>query len=506
MKMNVTSLPMTNGYRWLRCFSTCWFVATLCLGGSAFAACVNVKTFGATGNGVTDDTAAIQAAINSTKGLPAPAVCFPAGRYRLTQALRPEIDSLTLQGPGATLIADPDMNGMGQTVPEAILVDNGFPNQPISPTNGLTIRGLAFEVRNGFPAGWPISAAVIQLNDCVGCLVTGVSVTYTGSTNQIPGQLDGIATSQGTTGSIEKSVVTGIPKAGIYLAGGTHDLTVTQCEVKNAVGPIAQEGFAISGAQRVSITNSTAHNNNGPGLFIAVQAGGPTSDVTVSNSQFSNNGLGGVWLASTVDGSVPTNVKLANVQALNNASDGILVEAGQNVSIDSPVVSGSGIAGIWFVNSPIGPSFLPRTTSVQVTNPNVSDNGLQVAVQVPGIALQGVQGATITGGQIFHTNPASTQVFGIGLYETSANVASNGVQIIGTVATAGLQLPPIVTINAYGFSDPGAAVQNGYYNVPGLGSPVGLMAAPMGSVYLDVNTGLGYSKASGYETDGWVAM
>lgn len=41
---------------------------------------VSVKDFGAVGDGVADDTAAIQAAINSGKG----AVIFPAGRYRVT--------------------------------------------------------------------------------------------------------------------------------------------------------------------------------------------------------------------------------------------------------------------------------------------------------------------------------------------------------------------------------------------------------------------------------------
>ena len=43
---------------------------------------VSVKDYGAVGNGVTDDTAAIQAAINSGK-----AAYLPAGTYRVTTSL-----------------------------------------------------------------------------------------------------------------------------------------------------------------------------------------------------------------------------------------------------------------------------------------------------------------------------------------------------------------------------------------------------------------------------------
>jgi hypothetical protein len=46
---------------------------------------ISVKDFGATGNGTTDDTASIQAAINFAKGSP---VYFPAGTYLITSSLQ----------------------------------------------------------------------------------------------------------------------------------------------------------------------------------------------------------------------------------------------------------------------------------------------------------------------------------------------------------------------------------------------------------------------------------
>lgn len=47
---------------------------------------INVKDYGATGNGTTDDTAAIQSALDAsnTKGIPY--VCFPSGTYKVSAA------------------------------------------------------------------------------------------------------------------------------------------------------------------------------------------------------------------------------------------------------------------------------------------------------------------------------------------------------------------------------------------------------------------------------------
>ena len=60
-----------------------------------FADTVNVKDFGAVGDGVTDDTAAIQAAIDSNSGK---TIYFPSGIYKFTQQLRIKRDNTCLIG------------------------------------------------------------------------------------------------------------------------------------------------------------------------------------------------------------------------------------------------------------------------------------------------------------------------------------------------------------------------------------------------------------------------
>jgi hypothetical protein len=60
-----------------------------------------VTSYGVTGNGTTDDLAAIQAAVNS--GAP---LVFPAGTYRCTNTIRVDAGTDLYLSPGATLLKD----------------------------------------------------------------------------------------------------------------------------------------------------------------------------------------------------------------------------------------------------------------------------------------------------------------------------------------------------------------------------------------------------------------
>ena len=74
-----------------------------------FADVVNVKDFGAVGDGVTDDTAAIQNAINSIDNNLGGTVFFPKGAYRTTNTITTNGESIILQGVGRNttqIIAD----------------------------------------------------------------------------------------------------------------------------------------------------------------------------------------------------------------------------------------------------------------------------------------------------------------------------------------------------------------------------------------------------------------
>ena len=59
---------------------------------------VNIKDFGAVGDGFTDDVDSIQSAITSAASSITPIICIPSGRDRLTRSIRCELDNLTLLG------------------------------------------------------------------------------------------------------------------------------------------------------------------------------------------------------------------------------------------------------------------------------------------------------------------------------------------------------------------------------------------------------------------------
>ncbi|HEY9784451.1 MAG TPA: glycosyl hydrolase family 28-related protein [Candidatus Obscuribacterales bacterium] len=70
---------------------------------AAFAATVNVRDFGAVGDGVTDDQTAIQNAINFAAATPGSTVLFPPGNYLHTGQLT--VNGVNLVGKGATITA-----------------------------------------------------------------------------------------------------------------------------------------------------------------------------------------------------------------------------------------------------------------------------------------------------------------------------------------------------------------------------------------------------------------
>lgn len=84
---------------------------------------ISVKDFGATGDGATDDTAAIQAALNQTIRR----VFFPAGQYRITSTLTIQQDAI-LEGDGGSS----ELNSTNITV---IKVDGDFNGMQINPAS-----------------------------------------------------------------------------------------------------------------------------------------------------------------------------------------------------------------------------------------------------------------------------------------------------------------------------------------------------------------------------------
>ena len=97
-------------------FALCWLLAMASAPGvraADAAAMLNVKDFGAVGDGATDDTAAVQKAINNIGGGPGILV-FPRGTYRITKTLHSSGSGNFLLGSGTGLFTYPVLSWAGE--------------------------------------------------------------------------------------------------------------------------------------------------------------------------------------------------------------------------------------------------------------------------------------------------------------------------------------------------------------------------------------------------------
>lgn len=120
---------------------------------------INVKTHGAKGDGVTDDTAAIQAAITATLGV----LHFPAGTYLVTDTLTVAADRVTLSGdgPNKTLIKfDP------ATAKTCFSLTKGA-----SSIVQCTVKGFGFTSSNS------IDKTAIKIRDGRHCVVQDIGIS-----------------------------------------------------------------------------------------------------------------------------------------------------------------------------------------------------------------------------------------------------------------------------------------------------------------------------------------
>jgi len=87
----------------------------------------NVKDFGARGDGTTDDTDAIQSAINTVGAAGGGTILFPEGDYKITDTVFIRYNSITLKGDSegsAAIVAGSDFSGSGGSIPNTMLQVN----------------------------------------------------------------------------------------------------------------------------------------------------------------------------------------------------------------------------------------------------------------------------------------------------------------------------------------------------------------------------------------------
>jgi len=411
---------------------------------------INVRDFGADGSGARSDAPAINRAIRAAAASGNRFVYLPPGLYVIRREpgqgildvpIRPEVDGLTLFG-----APDGSSRILLEADTFAILVNKGDASPP-EPVRDLTVRDLTFEVAGGFGRS---DIAVVQLNHAPGVHAADLRIHADARAQHARGlKMDGLATSQGTSGLLERVLVDGTSKTALYIASGTHHLTVRDCETRNAwsAPPVnaPPPGVGVTDAHHITIINHRAHHNRGDGILIATngappvripglpapaygayhpqrQAYGPATGVTVLGGHFSDNGEAGgsgIKIASAYP-EIPRDIVLSGVTVENNEGPGILVEAGASIEINGAQVRRNGAHGI-LVRDVVLAGQDParsRTSGVRILAAHIRDNGRRVNVDVGAIEVRGrAEGVGVIGGVLEASDPSSRQRVGVSLVE-----------------------------------------------------------------------------------------
>lgn len=203
---------------------------------------ISVKDFGAIGDGVADDSVAIQSAINAVLANGGGTVFFPAGMYLVGTTISVAKSSVWLAGSGASDGGTWIINGTAST---PAISYNG---------SGIYSRGGVRDMVFGQ------SATVSAVNGNCALKVERYS-NFVASNLQVfnfPGALhDGIVFNKATQSYVSNFGIQDCKNSGVYVLGDCIDITFVNCRSDANLGT----GWYIEDSQGLYFTNCTAYGN-----------------------------------------------------------------------------------------------------------------------------------------------------------------------------------------------------------------------------------------------------
>lgn len=525
----------------------------------------NVRAYGARGDGTTDDTAAIQAAIDAACTAGGGTVLLPVGTYKTTDRLDVYASGVHLRGDGRGAVIRPTYGTVGAAQIGILLCSDASSINPTEISN-LSVSNITIE----YASCGPNDAAGLQVNGCRDFVVEVVTVKGDG-VGMGGAKTDGFALAYNSRdGVLKDCVADGLSKPGFYLAQATN-IKLANCTSRDNYGTVVTSvpGFSLGNARNVEYVGCTAEGNQGDGWVVG-QLGTYSATITTLSSQtsfvvtFSQavgsriaehlgvkgasnhyeelevasvSGSGTTWtvtLASAPSTTLtqgmaiqgyfrpPQNVRWLGCSAVENGRDGI--------------VFGSSLAGAWSSNITIvGFTAHGHATGAGIRAIAIKDTvitgpmcwGNQTGIVVDdigaGYSVEDVtERVSIVGGEV-----RENSVYGIGI-SAANDVTINGTCVSRSSAqTAGIKLidKTVVTSNKAparirivdpdlrGYSSLVAAVAHengdqsapasGYYRLQHSDAPSSLRA-PAGSQFVR-STGVTYTKTSGYLAAGWAS-
>ena len=334
---------------------------------NGIATILNVKDYGATGNGATDDTTAIQACINAAQtggpGGRGIAVWFPSGVYYTSAGLKVQQNNIALwgAGQGSTVIypnfASGDVVTLGWV--DAAGGDTRYAAMEFSdiqifaPSARTTGAGInvrwASDVRiNNFSMNNMVTG--IRIGDTTGSKASIKVWIQNGTINNTLVQNGiGIRVDNNLGGDIYigpnvimSNPTTGAPFAGI-MVGSVGHMSVNRCNITGAINGMVVAPNAGAAANYFFIDHTLFDSNKGMGLWLnGVTSTSKIQNIMSVNSWYSGDSSG-IYTSGTAGATVSA-MSFIGCRILNNKKHGITHTFGTDLSFTDCTISGNGQA------------------------------------------------------------------------------------------------------------------------------------------------------------------
>lgn len=492
---------------------------------------LNVKDYGAKGDGSTDDTAAIQAAITAAVGSfgAGGVVKAPPGNYFLnsitafTTAGASTFPGYALRVPSnVTIAADhgaiftENIDNTGRRVMfylegSNITIDGITYNNIYNMTGGSQPTGIPIAAGDQFNAAYTGAMTNIRIRDCTFLrpwYPTKFSFGQSGGTATLSDvKISGCSTyaEPAATGSGGHNFRTDIP-------GNISDVSVTNCHVYNVTVSAA---IGYYGVWNGAVTGNVLRGSTINGAGIQCENGSDNISITGNTTMDHFNHI---WIDDSTNVTITGNTMRNNT--VSSSFKGIRVTK-QGYTLDpNKVTTGINIGpntltNCFIVSEAFGtPTGTPSFGSIKVTGATITLDGVTNAY---GISLTSGLTNTVIGCSVvgaltssIYISPTSNQfIVVMGNITTKAGTESSvGFTLANTNA-----FRPIVENNQWinGAPSVGQAVGAeiiGLRIFAGPGTPLSVVSAPVGSLFLRTDGGTStslYVKESGTSSTGWVA-
>lgn len=305
--------------------ATNWWTQTPTL--SIGSTVINVQNMGAIANGVTDDTAAFQAAFNA---LPASGgtVVVPNGTYMINA-----------------------------------LVGISMPSHS---RLSMDASAVLSAIPNNAERSWVVKVWNVNNVEILGGHIVGERVGHTGTTGEWGYGIDVEGSSTVSVHDIGLSNCWGDGMVVSATGSGSTAVLSTGVTINRVTSTNnRRQGLTIGPSQQVYVVNSSFTDSNGiapqAGIDIEPATQGSTSQVRIENSVLSNNVGNGLEMHANVSG-----VVLTTTTAENNQGYGVFDDGADNTQITSNLLSENYLFGVDMAGT---------TTDVQIVNNTITWNG-----------------------------------------------------------------------------------------------------------------------------------